>query len=222
MEATLSWKVMRSSPISTCTLSSWAVQWYHQHIWLILWLAMSYCYTACGKGIWQFSNYIEQWNFVVIFNLLLQNEWTLNAMLFHIHFITSVYFISNSMSLRCCPSLHTHSSKLAHRFPSACLTIFCGIADSCFQIAHFRFEVPPKEITTGREIRWMCRPWKLTAQWNNVLWKHFPSDLHGCSRCMGSCNILLEPYGWELNSTMTQVLVRGSSLIFQHNEQMWL
>jgi hypothetical protein len=37
-----------------------------------------------------------------------------------------------------------------------------------------------------------------------VLEKHFPNDFRGCSRCMGSCTILLEPHGRELSSGVSQ------------------
>jgi hypothetical protein len=53
------------------------------------------------------------------------------------HFV-SVYFVLNSTSLRCCPSLHRHSSELARRFPSARLAMFSGIAEICFRIAILR------------------------------------------------------------------------------------
>jgi hypothetical protein len=38
-----------------------------------------------------FQNYVKHWHFILIFDLLLQNELTSNAFLFHIHFITSLF-----------------------------------------------------------------------------------------------------------------------------------
>jgi hypothetical protein len=143
------------------------------------------------------------------------------------HYV-SVYFILNSPSLNCCPSLHTRSSNLARRFPTALLAMSSGIAEICFRIAILRSsmvcvlvvytsaEATPKDIIRDRDIRRTCTPWKLTAQWNYVLRKSFLNDLYGCCRYRSSCTFLLEPYGRELSSGVRQ------SLIFQHNEQMWL
>jgi hypothetical protein len=128
----------------------------------------------------------------------------------------SIHFVLNSASLRC-PSLRTHFSNLAVRFFNSPLATFSSIAEICFRIAilrtsmvhypvmyTFALRYPPKEIITSREIRITCRPWKFASHWNDVLRKYFPNDLHRCSRCMGSCTILLEPYGRELSSTTTQ------------------
>lgn len=151
----------------------------------------------------------------------------------HTFHYVSVYFVLKSISLRCCNHcIHTLPTLLAGfsvpalpcflaslKFVSNCdLEVIDGPWSSG---VHFRFEVSPKHIIRGREIRRMCRPWKLVTQWNNVLWKHFPNDLYGHSRLMGSCTIILEPYGQELNSR-TVIVWWGSFITFQHNEQMRL
>jgi hypothetical protein len=87
-----------------------------------------------------------------------------------------------------------------------------------FSGIHFHFEVPPKEIITGREIRRTCRPWTLTAQWTDILRKHFPNDLYGCS-----CTILLVvTICSRAQFYDDSVLVWGSSVTFQHDKQLWL
>jgi hypothetical protein len=68
------------------------------------------------------------------------------------HFIThafhyvSVHFVLIGTSLNRCPSLRTHCSNLARRFPSARLDMFPGPR---FSGVHFRFEVSSKETITG-------------------------------------------------------------------------
>jgi hypothetical protein len=81
---------------------------------------------------------------------------------------------------------------------------------------HFRFEVPSKEIITSRESGWMWRPWKLTMHWNNVIREYFPNHHHGYSHSMGSSTIWLRAQFHD-----DSVLVWGSSMMFQNNEQMW-
>jgi hypothetical protein len=78
----------------------------------------------------------------------------------------------------------------------------------------FRFEVPPKEIITGREIRRTCRPWKLAAQWNNVLRKRFPNDPPWLFSLHGRLHHLP-------GTTWSRAQFHDDST-FQHNEQMWL
>jgi hypothetical protein len=56
----------------------------------------------------------------------------------HTFYYDSAYFVLNSTSLRCCPSVRTHSFNLARRFPTARLAIFSGIAEICFRIAILR------------------------------------------------------------------------------------
>jgi hypothetical protein len=87
-----------------------------------------------------------------------------------------VYFVLNSVSLRCCPSLRTlfkPCSKVSqcsprHAFwyhwnllPNCDLEIIDG---ACSRCVHYRFEVRLKEIVTGREIRRTCRSWNLAVQ----------------------------------------------------------
>jgi hypothetical protein len=53
-----------------------------------------FCSLSClvaAKEPDDFQKYLKQWKFVWICNLLLQNEWMLNAILFHVHFIMSLF-----------------------------------------------------------------------------------------------------------------------------------
>jgi hypothetical protein len=90
------------------------------------------------------------------------------------HFIPPSFYYVSVYEVLNITSVRAHFFNLVPRFLSARLAMVSGI------------------------------PEIFAAQGNNVLWKHFSNDLHGCSPCMVSCTIMLEPYGRELSSGVRQ------------------
>jgi hypothetical protein len=99
----------------------------------------------------------------------------------------------------CLWSLRTHSPNLARSSPMLASSCFLVSLKSASELRSWRHRwpavycctpsiwgTPKRNFTTGREIRWTCRPRKMAAQWNNVLWENVHNDLHGCPRWMGS------------------------------------
>jgi hypothetical protein len=105
-----------------------------------------------------FQRFIKQWNYVLIFNFLLQNEWTLNAILFHIHFIASLFRFEQRIT-KTLPviayTLFQPGSQVSQCSPRH----VSGITEICFRIAILRSLTVSGLVVYTFALRYPQRKW---------------------------------------------------------------